>query len=131
MIARRTSLRRISKKREAENRVRAEFVRIQLAKRPHCEVSSYVARASALVPADMVASVAALMRGCTRRSTELHEPMTRARAPGLETIISVENSVSICRQCHNWVHDNPMVSTVLGLLVRSTKSSSKILPRRT
>jgi hypothetical protein len=50
---------------------------------------------------------------CSRRSTELHEPLTRARGGD---ILDKYNTVAICRNCHNWVHDHPESATKLGLL---------------
>ncbi len=88
-------MRRVSIKRAATAQKRRAFVAEQLALRPRCEVQ---------VP------------GCFGRSTELHEPLTRARAPGEETILDVSNSVAICRACHTWVHSHPAEATKRGLL---------------
>lgn len=99
----RTPLRRVSPKRQLVNAERREFVREQLRLRPNCEAGIILSPT----------------QRCTRTATELHEPKTRARYPGKETILSAENSVAICRFCHTWVHSNPAAAEELGLLVPS------------
>lgn len=102
-LKRKTAMKRVSTKRAALNVLRGDFVREQLAKRPTCEAGGLWTRAGLSSP-------------CTVKSTELHEPLTRARSPGPETILSVENSVAICRACHVMVHSHPAAATLVGLL---------------
>lgn len=97
----RTPLNRVSSKRAKINKERAVFVAEQLALRPFCEVGPMILRDTS---------------GCTYNASELHEPLTRARAPGADTILSVENSVALCRNCHRWIHDNPAEAERIGLL---------------
>lgn len=111
----RTPLRRVSKKRAALNKLRSAFVREQLKKRPHCEVREMISasRFPGSVPLSVIDNIS---RHCTGVATELHEPLTRARAPGAETILDPANSIAICPGCHRWVHDHPAAATSLGLL---------------
>lgn len=102
-LKRRTRLRAVSAKRAVINKARGEFVREQLDRRPHCEAARLIATVSPTVH-------------CLLFSTELHEPLTRGRAPGAETILDVGNSVSICRWCHDWTHSHPALATSIGLL---------------
>jgi hypothetical protein len=87
------SLAAVSKKRAKLNRARAVFVADELSKRQTCEAN---------IP-DV----------CTRRATELHEPILRSFGG---SILDVENSVAICRLCHTWVHDNVGEARELGLI---------------
>ena len=96
----RTPLRRISKKRAKEQRKRARMVSEELAVRELCEAGSLI-----YLKADK--SV------CAGRSTELHEPLTRARGG---SILDPDNTIAVCRNCHRWIHDNPHSATQLGLL---------------
>lgn len=107
----RTPLKRVSKKRAALNRLRSTFVHEQLQKYPDCETYHFFTQQNWLRHP--------LSKLCSGVSTELHEPLTRARAPGAETILDVGNSVAICRWCHRWVHDNPAAATEVGLLKSS------------
>ncbi len=108
----RKPLRRMSIKRKAIVEQRKDFVAEQLAKREWCEAGPIIGRHTGHV----FTSKAGRWRGCRFRSTELHEPLTRARAPGAETILDVENSVAICPICHAWIHANPADAEHLGLL---------------
>lgn len=123
---RKTRLRPRSKKREKLQKERAEFVAAQLKKRIYCEagvkIGQFKAEQQRFTFANPNASVWRRIAGCWTMATELHEPMTRARAPGPETILDEENSVAICRSCHTWVHDNVAAATELGLLLPSPPS---------
>lgn len=99
----RTPLNRVSKKRQATNAKRREFVREQIAKRPHCEVRMFGL--------------------CTTYATALHEPLTRARAPGEDTILDAENSVAVCWHCHNWIHTHVAEATQARWLKPSRSSN--------
>ena len=97
----RTPLRRISKKRAKVQRQRARMVSEELELRPTCEVGHIVWWRS---DAPNI---------CLGRSSELHEPLTRARGG---SILDPDNTVAICRNCHRWIHDHPEAATELGLL---------------
>lgn len=107
----RTPLRRVSKKREALNRKRRAFVDEQLSKRTECEAGMLIGK---------LLGYSMRWPGCGFYSTTMHEPLTRARAPGAETILDEDNSVAICDGvnggCHRWVHDNPAQAEKIGLL---------------
>lgn len=119
-LKRKTRLRPVSAKRAVINKARGVFVREQLARRPHCEVARLFDEALGGVvvaqPHEVALVALQLARLCTGESTELHEPLTRARAPGAETILDPANSVAICRGCHMWIHANPRLATMFGLL---------------
>ena len=109
-MKRRTRLRPRSRRREKIDAERREFVRSELSKRIYCE-------AGGLIGAEL--GQLGRWSSCFRMSSELHEPLTRARAPGAETILDPDNSVAVCRACHQWIHEHPAKSTELGLLRRS------------
>lgn len=54
--------------------------------------------------------------GCTNRSYDVHERISRARGG---SILDPSNVLAICRPCHSWVHDHPAEATELGLLTPS------------
>ena len=87
------SLAPVSKKRAKTNRARRKFVQEELEKRNWCE--------------------AHIAQVCTRRATEIHEPILRS-AGG--SILDAATSVAICRMCHRWVHDNVKEAKRLGLI---------------
>lgn len=119
ILKRRAPLRRVSAKRAMLNVERAAFVREQLARRTVCEAGERISNELDRVLASGTSPAAWLGWHCMGGATELHEPLTRARAPGRETILEVANSVAVCRACHTFIHDHPAVATALGLLVRS------------
>ncbi len=103
-LTRRTSIKRVSAKRKVINAARSTFVRDQLAKRTMCEAGDRW-------------TTTGLSSPCTGTATEMHEPLTRARAPGAETILSEANSVAVCHACHLYIHSHPAAATLVGLLV--------------
>lgn len=94
-LKRRTRLRPVSEKRKAINKARGDFVREQLTRRPYCEVARLfdeaLGRMGANQPREVILWAGQLARGCMGGSTELHEPLTRARAPGAETILAANS----------------------------------------
>jgi hypothetical protein len=115
-LKRKTPLRRVSNKREAIIRSRRKFVREQLIKRPWCEAGQIIGSATGQWA--MIGGIR-IWSYCKRVSTELHEPLTRARMPGPDTILDETNSVSLCRRCHFWIHENPKCAESIGLLRHS------------
>lgn len=87
-------VRRVSKKRARENRLRRKAVDEKYGDSPACEV---------------------LAEGCTGRAVDVHEPLTRARGG---SIVDPDNMVAVCRVCHDWIHANPVEATELGWLRR-------------
>ncbi len=113
-LKRKTPLRRVSKKRALLNRKRADFVKWELGERPWCEAGDAIRLHR--MQSFGIEYGKRLDKGsyaCSRRSTELHEPLTRARGGD---ILDKYNTVAICRNCHNWIHDHPDSATKLGLL---------------
>ncbi len=90
----RTALAPMSKKRTAEAKARAALVRLVLAARPVCE------------------------RCHEARSCDVHEPHTRGRGG---SFLDVENTIALCRRCHDWVHTHPKEAAELGLLLRKPR----------
>lgn len=87
----RSRIRPVSKRRAAQNRVRARL-RLEMVGKP-CE---------------------AQLEGCAYTGTDWHERLSRARGG---SPIDVENRVWLCRPCHSWVTEHPREATELGLLV--------------
>lgn len=78
-----------SKKREAEYRQRRILVARLLTEKPWCE------------------------RCLTKRSTEVHEVLSRARGG---SILDEDNCRALCRDCHDWITTNPAAATAEGWL---------------
>jgi hypothetical protein len=112
-LQRKTPLARMSKKRRILQRKRADFVKWELASRPWCEAGDAIRLHRMQTFGNEYAKRLSASYTCSRRSTELHEPLTRARGGN---ILDPHNTVAICRNCHNWVHDNPDSATRIGLL---------------
>ncbi len=93
-------LRPVSKKRQRENRERRAMVneRWPGGVRPRC-----------IVP------------WCTNLADDLHEPLTRARGG---SITDPDNTVPVCRRCHDEIGAEPAWAYRLVLLVRSTDKRS-------
>ena len=115
----RKPLRKVSKKRAAVNRKRSVLVEKILRERPTCEAESKAAGFVFGTPySDSVLKFIRRL-ACNSTSTQVHEPRTRARFPGSDTILDESNCVAVCAECHRKIHDNPALSEACGLLVRS------------
>lgn len=67
--------------------------------------------------------------GCTGRSTQVHEKLTRASGG---SILDESNCVAVCANCHPWIHSHPALATSRGLLVSQYDSPPvKRVPRPT
>ena len=53
---------------------------------------------------------------CHYDAVDLHEPLTRARGG---SITDVNNSVTVCRACHDWIHAHPAKANELRLLLHA------------
>lgn len=101
-----------SAKRAAIADERRAFVARILFERPQCEARHYLRPiVSGLVGIDQDRVVAAL-RGCTWRSTEVHEIVLRSRGG---SIVDDENVAALCHWCHGWVTTEPRLATMAGL----------------
>lgn len=112
----RKPLRKVSKKRAKVNRKRRDFVKEVLAEFPWCQAFE-----KARTTGDGVVSwnfVHSVLR-CDAPSTQVHEPRTRGRFPGSDTILDKANAVAVCANCHRQIHDNVALSEACGLLVKS------------
>ena len=115
-IQRKTPLRSVSKKRQKIQGQRRNLVREQLAVRPFCEAGEriYVWQVDHYGQAHARASQRT--DACQQRATDIHEPLQRS-AGG--SILDVDNTIAVCRRCHDWIHGHPDVSKSLGLLRNS------------
>lgn len=115
----RKGLAKMSLKRKAVQAARSAFVDEQLKKRPFCEAGPIIGKHTGFQrfsnnhPRDNV------WFHCRSRSSAMHEPLTRARAPGPDTILEEKNSLAVCDACHGWIHDHPKDAESLGLLKSS------------
>ncbi len=94
-----TRLKPMSSRRVSVNHERRVFKDAYLKNFPNCEVR-----------------VTPLCRSVIASTVDLHEPWTRARGGPLN---DPRNTMGTCRACHDWIHDNPEMATVRGLLIRS------------
>ena len=116
-LLRRTPLRARSRKRQQDQRTRNEMVRDELARRELCEAGARIRvyRSSELGKAwtpDPDHPKGGGYR-CGGLAGDLHDPLTRARGGAF---LDPENTVAVCRTCHDWIHAHPKAATYLGLL---------------
>lgn len=97
-----TPVRTVSKKRAALNRKRVKFVSEVLAEVPFCE---------------------ARLEGCTGRSIDVHEILTRAHGG---SIIDRENVAALCRRCHGFITVNPEWSLLNGWMLSSWSNKEDV-----
>ncbi len=90
-LSRRSPLRVRSSKRAAVMPARRALVAALLAERPWCQ------------------------RCGTERSTDVHEPLTRAQGGN---ILDPDACRAICRRCHSHIHTSPAESYADGWLIR-------------
>lgn len=96
----RSPVRTVSKKRAVLNHKRTKFVKQVLAEVPYCQ---------------------ARLGGCTHRSTDVHEILTRARGG---SIIDRANVAALCRNCHGFITVNPLWSQANGFILHSWSTES-------
>ena len=104
-LARTAGLKARSPKMAKAYRTRADLVAAMLAAEPWC-----------LIQWD---------EDCQGRSVDVHEPGMRSRGAD---ITDPDQCVVTCRYCHDQVHANPQVATLMGWLVPSGRPS-KATPR--
>jgi hypothetical protein len=112
-IQRKTPMRKVSKKRQKIQGQRRNLVREQLAVRPFCEAGEPIYMYYVNNYGQPFAKERGRTDQCQRRSVDIHEPLMRSRGG---SILDVDNTVAVCRRCHDWIHQNPVVATELGLL---------------
>lgn len=78
---------------------RAEFVAAFIAANPKCR-----------------ARVTVWCKRKAQPTEDVHEPWSRGRGGPVNVEAA---SLPVCRECHNWIHDNPEMAEVRGLLVPS------------
>lgn len=87
----------ISSKRSAINTKRKKFRQELLTYRIMCE---------------------ARIRGCTMIPTDVHEILTRARAGSTEeSLLNPNNCLVLCRNCHQFITENPTFAKEFGFVV--------------
>lgn len=101
-----------SAKREALRDERRAFVARILSERPQCEGPAHLRAIVSNLAGDDQDRVVAALRGCTWRSTEVHELLSRARGG---SIVEDANVASLCHGCHAWVTTEPRLAAVAGL----------------
>ena len=115
-IQRKTPLRKVSKKRQKIQGQRRNLVREQLAVRPFCEAGESIYAWQQNTYGTAYAQEKRRTDRCQGRATDIHEPLQRS-AGG--SILDVDNTIAVCRRCHDWIHGHPDVSKSLGLLRNS------------
>lgn len=101
-----------SAKRAAIADERRAFVDRILYERPQCEARHFLRPiVGTLVGIDQDRVLAAL-RGCTWKSAEVHELLSRARGG---SITEDANVSALCHTCHAWVTTEPRLATMAGL----------------
>ncbi len=108
-LKRTTRLNPVSAKRKSIQGDRRRMVKAELAAREYCEAGP---RIQGWYDSKAIAE----RIECLKWSSDIHEPLTRARGG---SITDPTNTVSLCRICHNWIHANPRAATELGLLIRA------------
>jgi hypothetical protein len=91
----RTRIKPVSSKRQAENVIRKRLRKRLLEERPWCE---------------------ARIQGCTRIGVDLHEIKTRARGG---SITDEDNILILCRHCHAFITVEPAWSQTNGFTVHA------------
>ncbi len=112
-IQRKTPLRSVSKKRQKLNRQRAQMVKTELEDRPDCEAGPVISEFLKSYYSENAAFWFDRKTPCYGRASELHEPLRRSQGG---SIVDPDNTVAICRRCHDWVHANPDDALRCGLL---------------
>lgn len=49
---------------------------------------------------------------CSKKSVDVHELLARSQGG---SILDKDNCITVCRNCHTWIGDNPKKATELGL----------------
>ena len=113
-LQRKTGLRPVSKQRQKLNRERSKMVKEELSKRERCEAGPKITEFLADYYSPDAAFWYDQKTPCYMRASELHEPLRRSQGG---SIVDPDNTVAICRRCHDWVHANPDDALRCGLLV--------------
>ena len=115
-LKRKTPLRPMSKKRQRVQAERRKLVQYELEYRQWCEAGSHITRhlLSRLTETQKRSIKTDPQKlVCDGRAVDIHEPLTRARGG---SILDPENTMAVCRSCHDWIHNNPENAKSLGLL---------------
>lgn len=112
-LKRKTPLKSISKKRQKIQGERRNLVREQLAVRPFCEAGEKIYIWHVDNFGQTHARAKQKTDQCQKRATDIHEPLMRSRGG---SILDPDNTIAVCRRCHDWIHGNPEAATLLGLL---------------
>jgi len=102
MTVKRSPIRRVSKKRAAISKERAQFVGDLIATHPRCQIGSPV---------------------CSGGSTTVHEALKRSHGgaivPGDKATRQGQNFFPCCRACNGYVEDHPSWAAEKGFVIRS------------
>lgn len=121
----RSRIRPVSAKRQAENRQRQKLRTVLLAERgPWCQAPAITLHASCWGKPELpeVGYVAhqAINSLCTGQWVDMHEVLTRARGG---SITDPANILLLCRPCHDWVTTHPREAHAVGLVKNSWEAA--------
>jgi 5-methylcytosine-specific restriction endonuclease McrA len=69
-----------------------------------------------------------LCRRCSREATEVHHRRLKQRGGTKDerVLYGLSNLISVCRECHSWIHLHPAESYSAGWMVHSWDSPDDI-----
>ena len=105
----RTPLKQQSSRRRKTSAVRSKMVREQLEERPWCEAGPIIYKHQVDTLGLALVRAKARTDQCSNRAVDIHEPLQRS-------ITDPENTIALCRRCHDWIHNHPKESIELKLL---------------
>ena len=109
----RTPLNQQSARRKKISAERSKMVRQELKARPWCEAGPIIYKYQVDTLGLALVRAKARTDQCSNRSVDIHEPLQRSHGG---SITDPENTISLCRRCHDWIHSYPKESIELGLL---------------
>lgn len=115
-----------SGKRAAISGERAQFVARLLAQRSRCELPPVVAEwADTHRGSSEIAALRLVLSGCTRRSVDVHEILSRGRGGKIVPSqgLGDHEVMCLCRSCHDWITTNPRISAALGVAITRPPTS--------
>ena len=109
----RTPLKQQSSRRRKTSAVRSKMVREQLEERPRCEAGPIIYKHQVDTLGLALVRAKARTDQCSNRAVDIHEPLQRSHGG---SITDPENTIALCRRCHDWIHNHPKESIELKLL---------------
>ena len=112
-MMKRTPLKQQSARRKKVSAERSKMVGQQLEARPWCEAGPVIYKYQCDTLGLALVRAKSRTDQCSNRSVDIHEPLQRSHGG---SITDPENTIAVCRRCHDWIHSHPKVSIELGLL---------------